>query len=65
MADSTEFELSIASQAKPFPYATLATAMYINSNSEGKNPISITTQTVALHETAHTASNANLIRKKE
>ena len=64
MADS-KFELSIASQAKPFPYGTLATAMYINTNSDGKNPISITSQTVALHDTAHAASNAKLIPKKE
>ena len=66
MAESTaEFELSIASQAKPFPYGPLAIAIYINTNSEGKNPIIITSQPAALHDPAHAASNAKLIRKKE
>ena len=66
MTESTaEFELSIASQAKPFPYGPLATAIYINANSEVKNPITITTQPVALHDPPHAASNAKLIRKKE
>lgn len=62
---ATEFELSIASQARPFPYGPLATAIYINTNSEGKNPITITSQPVALHDPAHAASNAKLICKKE
>ena len=62
---AAEFELSIASQAKPLPYGPLATALYINTNSEGKNPITIISQPVALHDPAHAASNAKLIRKKE
>jgi hypothetical protein len=58
------FELVIASESKPFPWGPLATTIYINSTCDG-NPITITTQAVALLEPAVQASNAKLISKSE
>jgi len=64
---SAKFELSIASQAKPFPWAPLATAVFINAQSASdKQPlINITAQPVALLEPAVQASNAILTNKSE
>lgn len=58
------FELVIASEAKPFPWGSLATAIFINSTCDG-SPITITTQAVALLEPAVQASTANLVSKTE
>ena len=58
------FELVIASESKPFPWGPLATAIYVNSTCDG-NPITITTQPVALLEPAVQASNVKLVSKSE
>jgi hypothetical protein len=58
------FELVITSESKPFPWGPLATAIYINSTCDG-NPITITTQAVALLEPAMQASNVKLVSKSE
>jgi hypothetical protein len=68
MAESSPefaYELSIATQAKPFPYGPVATAMWINSHSDGRNPISITTLPAAPHEPAKSSTSAKLVRKLE
>jgi hypothetical protein len=63
MSDSL-FELSIASQAKPFPYGALATAIYINNKLGSKtHPISIVSQPLSLHDPADSSSNAKLLHK--
>ena len=65
MAESSPevgYELSIAAQAKPFPYGPVATAMWINSHSNGRNPISITTLPA---EHAKSSTSAKLVRKSE
>jgi hypothetical protein len=59
------YELSIATQAKPFPYGPVATAMWINSHSDGRNPISIKTLPAALHEPAKSSTSTKLVRKSE
>jgi len=63
---TSAFELSIASQSKPFPWAPLATAVYINAQATGLHPlITITAQPVALLQPAVEASNAALTCKSE
>jgi hypothetical protein len=60
------FGLEIASQAKPFPYGPLATAIYINNAIDKSNPaISIVSKSFALHDEADSSSTAKLIRHKE
>jgi hypothetical protein len=71
MDNNPLFELSITSQAKPFPYAPLAAAIYINDLSKKQkppvqqSPIAITPQPGANHGAALAASNVKLTRKQE
>jgi len=60
-----EFELSIASQAKPLPLGPLAVATFINYKSDGKTPISIVSKPVSSFDEKQPASAVSLIRNKE
>ena len=63
---NASFELLIASQSKPFPWAPLATAVFINAQNGGiQAPIMITAQPVALLSPAVQTSNAILTCKSE
>jgi carbamoylphosphate synthase large subunit len=58
--------LVIAAQAKPFPYAAVATALMVNGLVDAKQPpIDITKETVALFDPTEHTSTVKLIRKKE
>ena len=66
--NSALFELSLALQAKAFPYDVVATAIYVNYNCKRKGkevPIVITPHPVPLLDPKDSASTAKLVRKKE
>jgi len=65
MEAQPEFELSIASQAKPFPLGPLAVATFINSKSDGKAPIAIASKPVPCFDDKHLSSTVKLVRTKE
>ena len=58
--------LVLATQAKAFPFAGLATAMLINSlGDEKKPPIHVTTEPIASFDPAEQNSTVKLIRREE
>jgi hypothetical protein len=65
MEAQPDFELSIANQAKPFPLGPLAVATFINSKSDGKAPITITSKPVQCFDDKQPASTVKLVRTKE
>ena len=65
MEAQPEFELSIASQAKPAPLGSLAVATFINSKSDGKAPIVIVSKPVPRFDEKQLGSTASLVRNKE
>jgi hypothetical protein len=64
MEAQPDFEISMTDQAKPFP---LVVATFINSKSDGKAPITITSEpaTVQCFDDKQPASTVKLVRSKE
>jgi hypothetical protein len=65
MEGQPDFEISIAHQAKPFPLGPLAVATFINSKSDGKAPIAITSKPVQCFDDKQLESTVKLVRSKE
>jgi len=62
MASDAEFELSVYSQADPFPFGPIATAIYINQyDNDKKKRIAIKQKTEAEPSGPHAA----VLRKRE